>query len=163
MSTEDKMRKGTNALIEFGDEFERVAQAVFERTQDKDVVRIKCLTATTVRMAEKGELSLEQIEKSTDEILHNTGVFRNMLLEEDEPECTGVTFKAICPFHSLAEGAESVDGELDALITYNEDADAIWDLISHLHNAIEEMDWEALPMQGRIDKSRLVITVEHQS
>ena len=67
-------------------------------------------------------------------------------VDEPEPPVEGVTFKSVCPFRS---GSDSSDVN-----------DALWDLIAYVNNALDEMDWESLPIQGRLKKKNVEITVE---
>ena len=40
------------------------------------------------------------------------------------------------------------------------DKHAAMDLVAWIHQSLEDMDWESLPLQGRLDKERVVIKIE---
>ena len=40
------------------------------------------------------------------------------------------------------------------------DKDAVMDLVAWIDESLEQMDWESLPLQGRLDKKNVVIKVE---
>lgn len=69
------------------------------------------------------------------EVLENT---TNIELDE-EPEPQGVIFLTSCK---------------------EKDKDAVLELVAYIHERLEEMDWESLPLQGRLKKEDVVIKVE---
>jgi len=75
--------------------------------------------------------------------LKEAGNGEHMEISEEYLQPTGVTY----------ETATENDGELNALM----------DLVAYINNQLEEMDWESLPLQGRIKKEDLVISLRLRS